>query len=489
MVKRIITIVLILGIILSLNACQSTPEDDIVVQKDQERMIEAANSDNGNSEATTLLEKVDAPETYKNSFTGADGKLIVNVDATVSVPDTDAIPICRVYSSGFSEELADKVYQLLCGGTKMYASSESYTKDAIMEEILAQKQKLASDDLDEESRSNVEDYIKVLEADYQTAPETMGTPITSVTFETKQEYGASYTAFQVRENESGNGGKSFGVRNDTQYKTEEIQTIDGETVAPRSNAHLTYADSDICLQEPYEVREVMGEEKIDEIETTPIEAQAIAQDLLDKIGVDYMEIYSIYLGKKNSKSGNSSKKYGYNVKLRRKVDGICVNSPAYSTYVDDPTYGFEWHYETLNIGISDDGIVSLDWEAPLEVSDVVVADTTLKSFSEIMDVFKSMMCIVNDPPAQNAEEYNSIEFDISNITLSLQRISEQNSVTSGLLIPVWNFYGDEIFTEQDGTSYSRSEMAKAEGVGDEIHYPYLSINAVDGSIIDMSKGY
>jgi len=43
-----------------------------------------------------------------------------------------------------------------------------------MNEILEQQKKLASGNLDDESRSNIEAYIKVLQTNYQTAPDTMG---------------------------------------------------------------------------------------------------------------------------------------------------------------------------------------------------------------------------------------------------------------------------------------------------------------------------
>ena len=195
-------------IILLLAGCQPTPEESIVIQKDLEQMISQAQS-TPEVFAGTLAERLGAPGTYTVSFSGADGRLIVSVDASVSVPDAATIPIYRVHSTGFSEEFADRVYQLFCGDTKMYAASEAFTKDAIMAEILEQRQMLASDELDDEARAGTETYIAQLEADYQTAPDTMGEPVTSVDLMTKREYGASYTAFEVRENEAGEGGKYF----------------------------------------------------------------------------------------------------------------------------------------------------------------------------------------------------------------------------------------------------------------------------------------
>ena len=342
--------------VLLLAGCQPTPEQSIVIQKDLEQMISQAQSTPETS-AGTLAERLGAPGTYTVSLSGADGRLIVSVDAAISVPDAAAIPIYRVQSAGFSEEFSDRVYQLLCGDTDMYAASEAFTKDAIMEEILAQRQQLASGELDEEARASTEAYIAQLETEYQTAPDTMGTPVTSVTFQTRKEYGASYTVFEVRENEAGQGGKYFTVRNDTQYQTEAIQSVDGETVAPRSNAHLTFYDADIGIAEPYELREVMGEAQTEALETTPIQAQAMAQELLDKIGVGNMEIYSICLV---ANEPQAATQYGYKVRLRCTVEGVCVNSPEYCTFVDDPSYGCEWKYGTFDIGISDAGVYSFE---------------------------------------------------------------------------------------------------------------------------------
>ena len=49
---------------------------------------------------------------------------------------------------------------------------------------------------------------------------------------------------------------------------------------------------------------------------------------------------------------------------------------------------------------------------------------------------------------------------------------------SGLLIPVWDFYGYETITYADGQTLTMPDV-----------YSMLTINAVDGSIIDVKKGY
>lgn len=60
------------------------------------------------------------------------------------------------------------------------------------------------------------------------------------------------------------------------------------------------------------------------------------------------------------------------------------------------------------------------------------------------------------------------------------RVKEQNAEGSGLIIPVWDFFG----------SYYRSD--DPEGTtpqGSDGYESLLTINAIDGSIIDRSSGY
>lgn len=71
---------------------------------------------------------------------------------------------------------------------------------------------------------------------------------------------------------------------------------------------------------------------------------------------------------------------------------------------------------------------------------------------------------------------------VEEIRLELRRVREQNSVTDGLLIPVWSFYGNQWQTKKDG---SEPEITGTEGSQTCL----LTINAVDGSIIDLAKGY
>ena len=82
------------------------------------------------------------------------------------------------------------------------------------------------------------------------------------------------------------------------------------------------------------------------------------------------------------------------------------------------------------------------------------------------------MFIIFEPYAQ--------KYTITSVRLSLQRISEQDSFTSGLLAPVWNVYGYQTVFRKDKNQSEDYPVSL---------WPLLTINAIDGSVIDIYKGY
>ena len=105
--KRAIALLLLLINAFSLVACQPTPEQEIVVKKDAERMIEQASSeDNG-----TLLDSLVIPNgRYSYESTGADGRLHIKVDASIEAPACNNIPIFFVFIGEFSQKAVTDIF-------------------------------------------------------------------------------------------------------------------------------------------------------------------------------------------------------------------------------------------------------------------------------------------------------------------------------------------------------------------------------------------
>ena len=139
-----------------------------------------------------------------------------------------------------------------------------------------------------------------------------------------------------------------------------------------------------------------------------------------------------------------------------------------------------WAYENLYFYVDADGISSMCYSNPYNIGETKTENLSLLPFSEIMNIYEKMMIVTN---ADNMEYDNSRIYDIDRIVLGYARIYEPSTdAHTGLLVPVWDFFGSrKIDSEYDGQSYS-----------DTTDYPtwsFLTINAVDGSIIDRSLGY
>ena len=88
--KRYIAILLCMAVAVGAVACQPTPEQDIVVGKDTDRLIDKAGEGLGDE---SVAEKVNAPLQYEADFVSSDGMTAVSANAAVDVPEASTAPI------------------------------------------------------------------------------------------------------------------------------------------------------------------------------------------------------------------------------------------------------------------------------------------------------------------------------------------------------------------------------------------------------------
>ena len=135
-----------------------------------------------------------------------------------------------------------------------------------------------------------------------------------------------------------------------------------------------------------------------------------------------------------------------------------------------------WGYEGLNIYVGSDGIGKVEFNNLYDIGETKTQQVNLKSFDEIMDIYEKMMLIQN---ADMGEILKSQVFHIDRITFGYSRIYEPfTDSTSGVLVPVWDFFGS--FT---------SEYTEETYTNDFKYQSYLTINAIDASVIDRGLGY
>ena len=98
-------------------------------------------------------------------------------------------------------------------------------------------------------------------------------------------------------------------------------------------------------------------------------------------------------------------------------------------------------------------------------------------YSDIQSVFETLFLEKYNSFFENVQATAS--FRIHTVKLGYMRVHEKGNVREGELIPVWDFFGEETI------SYDQTEPYVEAG-------PYkslLTINAVDGTVVDRSLGY
>ncbi len=507
------SLVIIVTLLLLLTACQPTPEVDAVRQKNQGDMIDMAKTApvgvfetkeavhvQVETQAPDFRALYDIPEHLTRELTGAEGRLVVHIDADVKVP-TKAMPIVRVHPVDFSQEFVSQLWDKLIGDTEMYIESNERTKEVI-EKQMEYYLSIADGEYDNgmETPEEALEELKRLQEEYLTAPE--GKPPeradgTLQQLEVTSEQGAHWASYTGLEAYDPKTYKSFRVRNNCDNDT--LIQGKGEGLPVTRGAGLYYNSSG-NTPHPYDPRErypriwVNRDDPLPEgvdnfLKTTPGEAWERAESILKEMGLsDSFQVAAVRLMPdvdwEVSSLGRTITKgikgYAYQTHFSRMVRGVpCNSTQRFSIYL----FSFKdltapsWQPEQMELWFDDGPDYSFSWASPQATDEVLVEDSTLLPFDSILDIVEKRLPLLLDDYARDkrlGEEGLSV--DINRVALGLWRIREKDSVETGLLVPAWCFYLDMDIHTEDYDGGRRPE-------------DLLIINAVDGTLIDPWNGY
>lgn len=504
-----------------LAGCRKSPDSSVVSNKDFDKLIEQAENTEG--ETTEVEELAENYDTYKTTIEDDTMHVRVNVDASVDIPQTDKLSIYRVEQNRISQELLDKVRTILEPDTVFYDGGifGIQTKEQLEEEINDWKREIEnlqnSSDLSEEDKQPYFDEyqacIDALQEKYENAPNEV--PITeypsdnqlqSVSSLYASNTNNSYYVWQNQLNPDGeiyygvsdakDGNYTFlyaqnneNYGNRLHYRTTKIGYPYGTPVVGTTGFDgkvIDYSDGIWEYGTEPDI-EFINDNNLDIEEDTQEtanlseeEARKQADEFLQAIGLtDYSYyaggLYYDLLGVNNDTSDVYKYRKEYIFGYRRSIDGVFACNEDASKFTDeyqgDAYVKRLWSGEGVTVIVNDNGIVGFDLCTPLTVTDTVVDHASLKRFDEIKDIFEQMIITTN---ATSEEEF--ITIDIDKVVLRYTRISEADSFDTGLLVPTWEFIG----TRSKGMTYDTSS-------NEEI--VVMSINAIDGSVINQELGY
>ena len=503
--KRIIPI-LIAALILTVG-CATAPNEAGTAQKNTDQIIEIATT--GMEPATSgqpepaaaataaaeaapvvtspLYEKLGAPTRYEVELTPSTDKLVITVDADVILPNVEAIPTVRLQARDFSQEEITKFFNAFCGDTIMYKARTVETRAEIQERIDAFREELKT--AEGQRLEKVKQNIAYYEEEYEKAPETIVDEVTDGTLYEEQlgiqEYLAKYMRVSAQEFPAAKDeGQTFGARNNYYDKNTKSGYDFNIGAGIGYSRHSIWGS--LLRVNPIEFlfdESAVPEAASEDLSMTPREARAFAESFWKKNGFADMAVSGVYLASNQNTETMSidsldllGESHVYIVTCGKSVNGVV---PVSNDAIWDSQ---PWMYECCCFTINDEGIQQFRWQSPNTYLETVTSDTAMLPFSRIDEIFRKMILVKYEDEATGNADCKLSTYRLGRVALEWQRLIEQGSSDTGLMIPVWNFYGTFDYAYMDGSHHTSDDL---QGFPLSI----LSINAIDGSVIDPREGY
>lgn len=435
--------------------------------------------------ATTApdTQKFSAPSHYTDSGTFYNGMLNLALDMDVIIPDVERYPVYEAFPSDFTQEQVDSIVYGLFKDAPLIFDDQRETKQDILEKYLLPAQKKLERMRQSAQKDNIADLegsIELYKQWYDAAPEKGDEyPITSGDYSKMEQFSAKADLGKARPatlhiDKLDNNGFSRG-----------LEFVNG----------VEYIYN--AFHEPTD--------DID-IKTTRNEAVAIATQLVKDMGADDFVFAAVG---KTTRLGNEFSIYSdeyqsvmaYSVVFTREIDGIpfrycAIDRPG--SKADDAVRSSPPPYERIMVIVDDSGVANVFWIGNTRIGKQLNENVVLLPFEEIaeraMNQLKVQYAFLADEKHQSyaAFKTESIDLLINRAELSYMRVRMKNS-DDYMLIPVWHFFGISTlhFDPEGVEAFNRANKTdiKSLNVTDFPYIVYLSLNAIDGSVIDINLGY
>ena len=519
--KKGIALLLTGAMAIAVAGCAENPEKSVVKEKNMDKMLQQAENDKDASSYEQVKDEVEKKyEQYQTKLKDKKLNVTVDVDAKVEIPEAKKLSVYRVSAKKIKQGFLDKVRETLTPEVSYYDGSknDARTKSTVAKEM-GEIQEFLEDAKKAKDEGSIEEYqeqLNELKKEYKKAPAEVKLtdyPIDNHIQNIKELYAQNQNDvfYSWLHDLHKNGQVFYGVsdgRNDNYYSM-FMQNSENYGNCLRYNyskngydTNIYHADvgSDIPLivscdegKEPNFTKagiESADSSSIKCVDNEPLsisEEQAKKQvdDLLAKLGLNDYQCYE--KGKYAQIVGG----IGENMKYRniyrflclRKLDNVFVNNQAGFKLTDSwqgQSYVKKmWESEAVSVSVNDMGIVDFYYLSPLSIDKTVVEKSKIKTFREIKDTFEKMVVIENAQDASEGEDRQPVSINVTDVNLVYTRISEKDSFDTGLVVPVWNFEGTVVDGVQTG---KKGEQSDKKG-------NILSINAIDGSVINQELGY
>ncbi len=459
--KRLLIICMTLAMLL---ACVPTPEEEFVVNKGDgqlEELIGQATPAQSYDSAQTLRTVLGIPETVEETFETQvyGGTLYVSVEANVTAPEVSAVPVfSATIGWGAMKDLKEIVHALL--------GDEIYRVNSARATVISSEHEIA--------RYNA--WLADLNA---------GKPHTDLSAKQEREWLEQNLSAALHYLNLYRDRAYEPVLWDGSFEPYEGDYGDVNLYSEPYLMQIHPSDSTILYVAFRDLNHVQaGPDACRAPEEQDAPAIAAAQTFLSALSDAPLEVFAL-----NSTGGITA------ISIAPVYDGVpCLplrydngDDTGYDA-VNGDSFARNMRQEVINLSVQDGAVTYLEWENPLYITGVENENVVLMPFDEIMELFRSHIratYYLNYDEKTGEGAYAKLH--ITSIRLSYMRVDKKDS-DDYYLLPVWDFCGyDEYYgTENDPQAYA--EFNRNMELYDW-NSTYITVNAIDGSIIDRNSGY
>lgn len=499
--------------LLAIVGCRETPDSPIIVSKNDGRLESIIAGD----AAPVLTEKYVAPDDWHDSY--ETGDVTVNVNAKIYVPDSLKYPVYRVYPDVLTDEKLDNFLTYFIGDEKLYWSDYTgdRTKVEIMEDIIKYQEMLSdlgnpnsalyrelqsemSDAEIEEYKKEISDTIDRLGKQYAQAPvEKNRYEVQRVLKESEDSRNGDY-AYECLMGYT----EDFSTFINISASMPPYESIRLQLIADRE-AEKT-AEFGIYNPTPAQIGSdtqlISYGEDIQGAKVTFDEALKAANEAISALSYEYTMLYAFRDDRETDFTGENIETY-YQFYYTPRIPESELQMDFFISYNGE--FHMPWAMPYIIVSVNANGIEA---DAETHISDICVRSSVrfdkllnenvpLLQFDEIKQIAEKYLPLTNyliEVPADSEQGYEAPihhYVDIDRIRLGYIKVSEKDNLGAGICIPVWMFYGSQTdeYKDMEHSPYQLDENNMIRYQDQYVIRPFLCINAIDGSIIDLTQGY
>ncbi|MEG0836170.1 MAG: DUF6034 family protein [Christensenellaceae bacterium] len=432
--RKIQLLTLIICALILFTGCQATPETPPVIYQGNDYINENP------SEKTTSLDIADHLK-YTKDMNG----LVVNFDADVIIPQSKSYSVIEIEKAVFSKDDITRYINYFAPKSVVLYQNNDLTKRQIAELIVGLEE-AGPDQIDQDLAESVINQLNTL---YETAP---------------NEISENNASFSLDDVSTGEYFSAYALINDNTY-CHFGGALNGNTFTYNRNSYTVPTPQSIFTENDPEWSDYSGE--------FPLSKEAAidsAKQVLEDLGIDNMEVASTEKAcAYHCYKARTIESRGWYVVFTRSSNGLpSIYIPGASLWntSEAPALGAPWDKEVIFVIVDEAGVYCFDWRGAGKQKKVLQENAELLTLTDILDRVEKQLMYRHLP---QIKENTDFSITVNEIRLDSALVNVANETNIGRMIPVWDFYYDIVYKEEDSSA---------------VETYVLTLNAIDGRYIE-----